>query len=655
MEQVSALIAESFIVASLSIFAFLVGVFFVVEHMWDAKIKAWVLCNVTALVSVAAFLLPGSQPGPWIILLSNAFAVAAIVSCSYATLLVVDAKPHFRYLGAWAVACLAALSYFLFVADNLVGRVVLFSLFVFVVLLYTVIQVLLVYRRWRKPQHLLFAAGAMTLLFGFTWRMFVVMTATGVNPTELRMAGNWLLLAIYLVFLVIWNVSFYSLQIAQYQQQLRDSEQRFRLVVENSPSPIGIWDQTGVLRYVSPAAIQVLGMAPDEVIRRASLIRPVVSQLESAELTAERKAELGIAHLLNPLGWMRIVQDVIHCAQHPGEQMRHELVSTMSEGGPRHLLYIHQGYKRGDSSSEVVTLVHDITEHRRLEQLLQQTNAGLEVQVAARTAELQAAVTALQSTVWQLEQTTAELRRANAGKDALMAAVSHELRTPLTAILSMSELLAAEATGPLTPQQEKYAAAIHKGGLRLAGTVDSILLYTSLVAGKYPLVSDQCHLSQLCAIAIRSIRPAAEQKQQSVAQSVEPPDLVFESDPKAVLQMLKLLLDNAVKFTPEGGRIDVAATPGLGAEGAVVQIVVSDTGIGMSEEQVAALFRPFTQGDMTLARRFDGLGLGLACVHKMVDLLDGSIEVQSTPGAGSCFTITLPCTVSAGSHHQDSI
>lgn len=107
-----------------------------------------------------------------------------------------------------------------------------------------------------------------------------------------------------------------------------------------------------------------------------------------------------------------------------------------------------------------------------------------------------------------------------------------------------------------------------------------------------------------------------------------------------MVNVLRMLLDNAVKFTPEGGRIDLSAVYLPGAD--EVRITVADTGIGMSPEEVAGVFDPLSQGDKTLARRFEGLGIGLAYAHKMVELLGGSIVVESEPGAGSCFMVTLP-------------
>ena len=272
----------------------------------------------------------------------------------------------------------------------------------------------------------------------------------------------------------------------------------------------------------------------------------------------------------------------------------------------------------------------DITDRKAAEQQLQEANVRLEQQVAARTTDLQ--------------NTVAELHRANAGKDAFMASVSHELRTPLTGILTMSELLQTGLRGSLNPPQSQYVTAIHGSGVRLLGTVNSILLYTSLMADSTPFARELCRLHEVCTAAVYAVKQKAEDKQQRLTQSAGDIDLAIVSDPRAIRQVLEELLDNAVKFTPNGGSIDLAVTadPGTGAPAAGVRIVIADTGIGMNEEQLAALFLPFTQGDQTLARRFDGLGLGLAYVHEAVARRGGTVSVTAEPGRGSSFTVTLP-------------
>lgn len=411
------------------------------------------------------------------------------------------------------------------------------------------------------------------------------------------------------------------------EQALRDSAERFRLVVENSPSPILIWDEQGSLRYVSPSMAQALGYSPAEFLAGLASLPNLISILGPGEPTVEFLLQLGVPGGPSALNLLEMVKIVRYCASHPGEKVQVEVQHPSVTGELRDLLGTHQGFHSSATGSEVVSILHDVTEHRTLARMLAKSNVELERQVAERTAELRA--------------TVAELERANAGKDAFLAAVSHELRTPLMGILGMSELLADEAHGPLTAQQLRDVTTIHESGQRLQDTVNGVLLYTNLMTDKVPLRHERCHLAELAASAYHSCKGRAGRKRQQINLTTTPSDLEVESDSQAIVTLLKELLDNAIKFTPDEGHIDVTITADSAGEG--IAIVVADTGIGMTAEQVEGLFRPFSQGDQTLARRFEGLGLGLACVHKIVELLGGSIAVASQLGEGTRFTVHLPC------------
>ena len=138
---------------------------------------------------------------------------------------------------------------------------------------------------------------------------------------------------------------------------------------------------------------------------------------------------------------------------------------------------------------------------------------------------------------------------------------------------------------------------------------------------------------------------AAAAKQQRITQTVAPPELEIVTDARGVTNILRMLLDNAVKFTPAGGMIAVEAVlvPASATGGeACVSLAVADTGIGMSAEEMDGIFSAFRQSDLTLARRFAGLGIGLAYVREMAARLDGTVAVESEVGRGSRFTVTLP-------------
>jgi signal transduction histidine kinase len=275
----------------------------------------------------------------------------------------------------------------------------------------------------------------------------------------------------------------------------------------------------------------------------------------------------------------------------------------------------------------VAEVTRDIGERKAMEEALRQLNEELERRVEVRTAELAAAL--------------ADLRRSDQLKDEFMAAVTHELRTPLTGVLGMTEILLAQAGDPLTARQARYLHAIHQSGERLLALVNSILSYSSLISGRVEIVPESCHLAELCAIAVRVVAAHAEARHQMFEFTVEPPDLTIVSDPEGIIQVLKRLLDNAVKFTPESGSIglDVAEVDGC------AHLTVWDTGIGIAPAKIDSVFHAFTQAQGGLARPFGGVGLGLAYVRKMVELLKGTIVVESTPGQGSRFSVILPKTL----------
>ncbi len=277
-------------------------------------------------------------------------------------------------------------------------------------------------------------------------------------------------------------------------------------------------------------------------------------------------------------------------------------------------------------TDEVLSIVREVTEHHAYVRVLAESNAELERQVAERTAELRL--------------TVAELERANAGKDAFLAAVSHELRTPLTGILGMAELLSMPTPDPLTERQLRYLAGIQQSGDRLLTLISSILHYTALQDGNMPLQRELCGLREIGAITIDSIHDRAEQKHLKVEFRIDQPETVILSDGIAIVHVLQQLLGNAIKFTSAGGRIGLHIT--YDTAEACVRLAVWDTGIGIASEAHATIFEPFVQEDGTLARRFEGVGLGLAIVRRTVELLGGTICVESELQQGSRFTITLP-------------
>lgn len=300
---------------------------------------------------------------------------------------------------------------------------------------------------------------------------------------------------------------------------------------------------------------------------------------------------------------------------------------VLPDGAVRHIqANTIMDYDRNGRPLRMIGVNRDVTDQMMYDQLLQHSNAELEQRVNERTAQLRAAI--------------AELERANAGKDAFMAAVSHELRTPLTGILVMAETLRSQARGPLTESQARFVEVIWESGQRLLEMINGVMRYTYVMAAVSPPPGGRARLVELCAVALDEIQPKVAGKEQSVSLEVDPVDVEIYSDSGGVVQILKTLLDNAVKFTPPNGRLGIRVC--AADQGETVRITVWDNGIGISAAQLPFLFKPFTQLDQRLAREFEGLGLGLAFVKREVELLGGAITVESQTDAGSRFIVTLP-------------
>jgi signal transduction histidine kinase len=283
----------------------------------------------------------------------------------------------------------------------------------------------------------------------------------------------------------------------------------------------------------------------------------------------------------------------------------------------------------------------------------------------ARNISLQRqAAAALQRSRDELQAANKTLEQAARLKDEFIAGVSHELRTPLTGVLAMAEALQTETFGSLNPRQQHLLQRIEDSGRHLLAVITDILDLSRLDAGMIELTAADCTLEDVCGGCIHMIAAAAAAKRQSIHLCVEPQSLHIEADPRRLRQMLVNLLDNAVKFTPECGSLglQVTACPDHGAEvpfaikptgkstqaepddecSGSIRFVVWDTGLGIPPEEHAKLFLPFSQVDSSLTRRYSGTGLGLALVKRIAELHGGHVSVDSAPGRGSRFSITLP-------------
>lgn len=242
----------------------------------------------------------------------------------------------------------------------------------------------------------------------------------------------------------------------------------------------------------------------------------------------------------------------------------------------------------------------------------------------------------LRRTAEDLVRAKEEAERANRFKDQFLSMMSHELRTPLNAILGFSELLSDERYGPLTDRQNRYVANIHNGGRHLLRIINDILDLSRIQAGHLELAFESVPIDIAFAEILTTMQPLAEKKSQMLSQSVEP-SLAVRADAMRFKQVLMNLVGNAIKFTPEGGRIELTAHQA----DKTVRVEVRDTGPGIPPEEQKRVFEAFHRLRQS-GKAIEGTGLGLAITQRLVELQDGQLGLDSQPGQGSIFYFCLP-------------
>ena len=230
-------------------------------------------------------------------------------------------------------------------------------------------------------------------------------------------------------------------------------------------------------------------------------------------------------------------------------------------------------------------------------------------------------------------------------KSRFLGVVSHELRTPLNAIIGFSDMLEHEMFGPFAdPRQKEYVGLIRESGNHLLAVVTSILDVSKIECGSYPIEPEPFRFRDAVDTCRSMMLLQAEAKSLTLDADIPAAIGQIVADRRAVQQMLINLMSNAVKFTPSGGTVTVGANR-LGSR---LHFWVSDTGIGISEEDLARLGQPFTQVRNDYTREYEGAGLGLSLVKGLVALHEGSMMVESAPGQGTMVTISLPVAGPSG-------
>ena len=386
----------------------------------------------------------------------------------------------------------------------------------------------------------------------------------------------------------------------QAEEKLRASEEQYRRIVETSQEGVFVFDANWQLSFANAQFQQILGYAPGELLGK-----PIDDIILQEDKTAHEKRKAR---------QMAGIKGVYENAYRRKDGTAVWLQISISP-------LIEKGKLVGSFG-----MATDITERKLAEEQLLTLNAQLEERVRERTLEL--------------HQTNIELEDANRAKDEFLAMMSHELRTPLNSILGLSESLLEQRRDPLSDYQQKSLEIVQASGQHLLELINDILDLSKLDAGKFDIYPQVVEVASLCQSSLTFVKQQAIQKSILLACQEDEAVSKIYADPRRLKQILVNLLTNAVKFTPEHGTVTLQ----IHADAARnrIQFSVIDTGIGIAAESMNRLFQPFVQVDSSLNRQFEGTGLGLVLVQKLIDLHGGSVEVESEVGRGSRFTINLP-------------
>lgn len=389
------------------------------------------------------------------------------------------------------------------------------------------------------------------------------------------------------------------------EKALRASEERFRQVITSISDHIYFWkvakDGTHVNLYLSPNIEDLTGYP--------------YSQFES-------NWAFWAKHVIHPDDQPSAAQQAAKLASGQDSKTDYRLVTASGD-----IIWVRDSGRTERIKGEIFVygVVAEITEQKHAEESLSAERALLAQRVQERTAELQLA--------------NAELARASRMKDEFLAAMSHELRTPLNAVLGMSEALQEQVYGPLNDRQNNALHRIEESGRHLLSLINDILDLSRINAGKLELHPWPIDADSICQASLHFVEKEASKKRIRINTNIQS-GIRLQADERRLKQVLINLLSNAVKFTSEGGQIGLELEKLDSAE--AVRFTVWDTGIGIHEEDMQHLFKPFVQLDSRLSRQYEGTGLGLTLVYKMVEMHRGSVLVESTQGQGSRFTVLLP-------------
>ena len=372
---------------------------------------------------------------------------------------------------------------------------------------------------------------------------------------------------------------------------------------------------------------ELLEAAPDAIIEVDSEGRIVLLNRVTEDLFGYRREEL----LGQPVELL--VPENLLATHWNRPQTRSTGSGTAFEGrrkdGSRFPVEINLSPVESEDSFRVTAIIRDITERKKAEDLLRTIQEKYNRELSATNRKLQ--------------DRNREIERANRLKSEFLTSMSHELRTPLHTIIGFSELLGEELEGPLNDKQKRFINHIQQDSLHLLELINEILDLSKIEAGKLELRPQVFDVAGAIEEVLSSIRAQCLAKSLTIETRISEAG-ALHADRVRFKQVLYNLLNNAVKFTPEGGRIGIEARP----RDRFIEISISDTGIGIPQRELGSVFDKFHQVGATTNGVREGTGLGLAITKHLVEEHGGQIRVESKSGKGSRFTFTMPLQLMHG-------